>query len=165
MGDETVAVAVRPDPMGGHRSSSSASRAGTGVRNAHHNVADNLNDRRREDLRNSRPQRSPRESGPDVVAGVVEVQGEEIPELHRRAVHRQQRIPKQRRFRVRPSGPHASIALRVRRRQKRRAERRAPKVRVARSGGDVFGVAGRAVVTAVARRADRLLRSRARLLD
>ena len=42
---------------------------------------------------------------------------------------------------------------------------RVPKVRVDRNGGDVFGVAGRAVVTAADRRADRLLRNRAGLLD
>ncbi len=159
MRGETVVVPAHPDPMGDHESNSSANRAGTGVRNGRHNAADNLNVLRRDGPRSSRPPRSPRESGPDVVAGVVEVPGAERLELRPLAVHRQQR------FRVRPSGHRARLALRVHRKQKRMAERRAPKVRVDRSGGDVSGVAGRAVVTAVDRRADRRLRSCAGLLD
>jgi len=130
----------------------------TGVRNGRHNAADNLNVLRRYGHRNSRPPRSPRGSGPDVVAGVVEVPGAERLELHRRA-HKQQRL------RVRHKGHHARLALRARRKQKRMAERRAPRVRVDRSGGDVSGVAGRAVVTAVDRRAARQLRNCAGLLD
>lgn len=87
--------------------------------------------------------------------------GAERPELRRLAlaVHRQQR------FRIRPSGHRARLVPLVRHKQKLMAARRAPRVKADRSGGDVFGVAGRAVVTAVDRRADRRLRSRAGLLD
>lgn len=131
----------------------------TGVRNGRHNAADNLNVLRRYGHRNSRPPRSPRESGPDVVVGVVEVPGAERLELHRQAAHRQQRL------RVRNKGHHARLDLRARRKQKRMAERHVPKVRVARSGGDVSVVAGRAVVTVGDRRAARQLRNCAGLLD
>jgi hypothetical protein len=145
--------------MGDHKSSSSGRRAVTGVRNGRHNAADNLNVLRRYGHRNSRPPRSSRESGPDVVAGVVAVPGAERLELHRRAAHRQQRL------RVRHSGHRARLALRARRKQKRMAARHAPRVKADRSGGDASVVAGRAVVTAVDRRAARQLRNRAGLLD
>jgi len=138
--------------MEDRKSSSSASRAGTAVRKGRHNAADNLNVLRRRGHRSSRRRRNPRESGPDVVAGVVVVPGAERLELRRWAVHREQR------FRVRPRGHRARLALRVRRRQRRKAARRAPRVRVDRSGGDVSGVAGRVVVTAVDRRVARRLR-------
>ncbi|HXH92611.1 MAG TPA: hypothetical protein VNN25_13600 [Thermoanaerobaculia bacterium] len=151
---------ARPGRMGDHKSSSSSGRrAVTGVRNGLHNAADSLNVLLRRGHRSSRPPRSPRGSGPDVVAGVVAVPGAERPELQRRAVHRQQRL------RVRHRGHRTRVALRVRRKQKRTAERRAPRVKADRSGGDVSVVAGRAVVTAVDPRAARQLRNRAGLLD
>ena len=92
------------------RRSSNASRDATGVRNGRHNAADNLNVLRRHVHRSSRPQHSPRESGLDVVAGVVAVPGAERLELRRRAVHREQR------FRVRPNGHSGRLVLHVRHR-------------------------------------------------
>jgi hypothetical protein len=159
MRGETAAVRVHPGRTGDRKSRSSARRAETGVRKGRHNAADNLNVLRRYVRRSSRPPRNPRENGPDVVAGVVAVPGAERPGLPRRAGHRQQPL------RVRHKGHRARLAHRVRRKQKRMAERHAPKVRVDRSGGDVSVVAGRAVVTAVDRRAARQLRNRAGLLD
>jgi hypothetical protein len=158
MRGETAAAPARLGRMEGRKNSSShGSRVVTGVRNARNCAADNLNVLRRYGLRSSRARRSlPRGSARDVVAGAVAVPGAERLVLRLPLAHRQQR------FRVRRNGHRAKLVLRVRRKQK---ARRVPRVTADRSGEDVFGVAGRAVVTAADRRADRLLRNGAGLLD
>jgi hypothetical protein len=98
-------------------------------------------------------------SARDVVAGVVAAPDVERLELHQQSVHRQQRI------RVLHSVPRESPVPRVRRKRKRKAAHRVPRVTADRRGEDVFVVAGRAAETAADRRADRLLRNRASLLD
>jgi hypothetical protein len=143
---------------GRKNSSSNASKGATGVRNDRHCAVDNLNVLRRYGLRSSRARRSlPRGSARDVVAGAVAVPGVERLALRQRSAHRQQRI------RVLRSGHRAKLVLRVRRKQK--AARRVPRGTADRSGEGVSGVAGLAVVTAAGRRADRLLRNGAGLLD
>jgi hypothetical protein len=139
-------------------SNSNASKGATVVRNVRNCAADNLNVLRRCGRRNSRARRSlPKVSARDAVAGDVAVPGAERLALRQRSAHRQQRI------RARHNGHRARLVLRVRRKQK--AARRVPRVTADRNGEDVSGVAGRAVVTAVGRRADRLLRDSAGLLD
>jgi hypothetical protein len=143
------------------RKSSSASRATKLVRNVPNCAADsnNLNVLRRRGRRSSSLRRRlPRVSARDVVAGVVAA-------LDAERLARRQRLARQQRIRVLRSGHRARLALRVRRKRKRKPAHRVPKVTADRSGADVSGVAGRAVATAVDRRADRLLRNRARLLD
>ncbi len=162
MRGETAAARDRPGRMD-DRKNSNANKDATGVRNVRNCAADNNNKPnvlRKCGRRSSRARRSPpKVSARDDVAGVAAAPDVERLALRRRLAHRQQRI------RVLHSVPRESPVPRVRRKQKRKAAHRVPRVTADRRGEDVSGVAGRAVAMAVDRRADRLLRNRARLLD
>jgi hypothetical protein len=163
-GETQAARGPRGRTEGRKSSNSNASRVATVVRSVRSCAVDNnnkLNVLRKCVRRSSRARRSPpRGSARGVVAGVVAAPGGVRLALRQRLAHRRQRI------RVHSSGHRARLVLLVRRKRKRKAvQHRVPRVTADRNGEDVSGVAARAVVTAADRRADRLLRNRAGLLD
>lgn len=168
MRGERAAARARLGQMEGRKSSNrSARKAETVVRNVRRCAANSLNVPRRCGHRSSLRRSLPRESARDAVVGVVAARDAE------RLVRRQLRARRQLRICVRRNGHRARLGLRVHRKPELKAARRArpkaahrvPRVMEDRSGEDVFGVAGRAVVMAADRRAGRLLRNRAGLLD